>query len=65
MGTYIGHCDSCTITLEAEQIVLSLLLKYDQEKIQQILEHATYELGSMDIPTIVAHLKTRTKNYRP
>lgn len=48
MGTYIGHCQSCTVVLEAELIYLDLREKYDEETIRgiakQIVRELEYEL---------------------
>ena len=48
MGTYIGHCESCDITLEAENVIISLLQKYDVEKVSEILKFASFDLGSKE-----------------
>ncbi len=48
MGTYIGHCDSCDITLEAESIVINLLRKgYSREKVNDIFAFAQIDLKNL------------------
>lgn len=48
MGTYIGHCESCDITLEAEDIIGFLESKgYNEEKIQKILAFTVQDYDNM------------------
>jgi hypothetical protein len=52
MGTYIGHCESCDITLEAESITLlvkdfvqnELLPKYGEAKTTEIVNFFKKEI---------------------
>lgn len=48
MGTYIGHCDSCDITLEAEGMISNLLNKgYSRDKINDIFAFAQVDLKNL------------------
>jgi hypothetical protein len=49
MGTDIGHCESCDITLEAEGVIIDLASKYDKEKIREILKFALVNLERFDV----------------
>lgn len=56
MGSYIGHCDSCDITLEAEEIALTikhsllppLIEKYGLEKATEIVKFFKFDFLTMD-----------------
>lgn len=53
MGTYIGHCHACDVTLEAEDLALELkaiistrlLEKYGRETTLEIVEQLKFELS--------------------
>jgi hypothetical protein len=54
MGTYIGHCESCDITLEAESILLHFMRKNDAmdnsdnfNKVDEDLERINAEFASI------------------
>lgn len=51
MGTYIGHCDSCDITLEAEVVILGLAQRYSKEKVIEILKFSLVDIKDCN-PTL-------------
>lgn len=51
MGTYIGHCDSCDITIEAGGVILDLAQRYSKEKVIEILKFSLFDVERAD-PTV-------------
>lgn len=54
MGTYIGHCDSCDVTLEAEEVIFLvkkqmrlLVQKYGEEKALEMMSFMRSEMNDL------------------
>lgn len=54
MGTYIGHCDSCDVTLEAEEVIFLvkkqmrlLVQKYGEEKALEMMSFMRSEINDL------------------